>query len=273
MPGPNFMVIGAQKCGTSWLSEMIRQHPDVYAPIRKELHFFNLRRNYRRGMDWYQGQFSDYGGQKAIGEFTPNYLWICPNQQEVEERGVIDNIPQIVHRWYPDLKMIVCMRDPVKRAMSAHCHFMRSRTFPPTSRIMDVGYTNGIITMGYYYKQISEWLKYFPRENFLFLVYEEDVLRNKMATMRTVFRFLGVDESFVPERMDEKYNVRSGDLYLRMNYYFPSFTKKSFRVFPFLYSVNFPKIEWSDGEIRQLSKMYAEANSGLSGLINRSVPW
>ena len=127
--------------------------------------------------------------------------------------------------------------------------------------------------MGYYYKHISEWLKYFPRERFLFLVYEEDVQRNKMATMRTVFRFLGVDESFVPERMDEKYNARSGHLYLRMNYYFPAFTKKSFRVFPFLYSVNFPKIEWSDGEIRQLSKMYAEANSGLSELINRSVPW
>jgi len=75
MVDPNFMLIGAQKCGTSWLAAMLRQHPDIFVPEKKELHFFNLKSNYARGIEWYRKQFDGWSGQKLVGDCTPNYLW------------------------------------------------------------------------------------------------------------------------------------------------------------------------------------------------------
>jgi len=67
-PRPTFLLIGAQKAGTTWISAMLRAHPEVFVPRAKELHYFNLKENHARGMDWYLGQFGEYAGQKAIGE-------------------------------------------------------------------------------------------------------------------------------------------------------------------------------------------------------------
>lgn len=273
MSDPNFMIIGAQKSGTSWLAKMIRQHPDVYAPEKKELHFFNLQENYSKGIDWYRTQFAGRNGEIAVGESTPNYLWQCNNQQEIDELGVIPDIAEQVHRHYPDLKLIVSMRDPVDRAVSAYYHFIRSRKYSPRSRILDVGHTNGILTMGYYYRYINEWLKYYPIDHFLFLVYEEDIKKNKLETLKKTFRFLNVDENFIPENVNSRYNTRSGHLFLHMNYYSPLWTRRFFRLFPALRPVNFPKIEVGPDEMEKLSQMYAKENEGLAALIKRPLPW
>lgn len=273
MTDPNFMLIGAQKSGTSWLAKMVRQHPDVYTPEKKELHFFNLEENYSKGLDWYREQFADHNGEKAIGEFTPNYLWMCPNQDEIKNLGVIPNIAERVYKQYPELKLIVSMRDPVDRAISAYFHFIRSRKFPPSSRIFDIGHRHGIITMGYYYRQIHEWMKFYPKDRFLFLIYEEDIIKNKLDTLRRTFRFLGVDESFVPENMDDRYNTRSGHLYLHMNYYSPFLARRFFRLLPALRPLDFPKIALTPDEIEKLSQTYAEENQLLANLIKRPLPW
>ncbi len=273
MPNPNFMVIGTQKGGTSWLARMMRQHPDIYAPDKKELHFFNLKENYNLGMDTYRSFFDGHSVEKAIGEFTPNYLWICPNKKEIEELGVIPNIPELIHRQYPKLKFIVCLRNPVDRAVSAFYHFIRARSYPPYSRIHKIGHTNGIISMGLYRKHIEEWLKYFPIEQFHFVVYEEDIRKNKLATLQEVFRFLEVDDNFLPENLETKYNARKGHLYLYLNYYSPFAARIFFKMFNGLKPINFPKIRLKPEELEELSQFYAKENQGLDELINRRLPW
>lgn len=270
---PNFMVIGAQKGGTSWLANMLKQHPDVFAPEKKEQHFFNLRENYDQGIDSYRSKFQGRRNEKAIGEFTPNYLWICPNQQEIDHIGVIPNIPEIVHQHYPDLKLIVSLRDPVDRAVSAFYHFIRTRVIPPSSKILEIGHTNGIITMGDYLQHLQRWLEYYPIERFHIMIYEEDVARNKIESLRRVFRFLDIDESFEPANQNSKINARMGHLYMRIYYHAPFFARGLFKLLPVLRPVNFPKISVSESEIAQLKSRYRETNKGLAELIGRPLPW
>ena len=80
---PTFLVIGAQKCGTTWLAEMVSQHPEVAVGKVKELSFFNKIPNYRKGLKWYEDQFNVTGSTKAIGEFTPNYFWTSNDEKEI----------------------------------------------------------------------------------------------------------------------------------------------------------------------------------------------
>ena len=66
---PSFLIIGAQKAGTSWFAEKLRQHPDVYMPAR-ELHYFDKDSNFRRGLSWYESHFAEVKGQRALGGTT-----------------------------------------------------------------------------------------------------------------------------------------------------------------------------------------------------------
>lgn len=273
MHDPNFLVIGFQKCGTTWLSKMMRQHPQIFTPEKKELHFFNLKKNYEQGIDSYRACFSERTDEIAVGEFTPNYAWNCTNEKEIAELGVRQNIAETIHGYYPSIKLIVVLRNPVDRAVSAYHHFMRSRKYAPGSNLMDVGQSNGIISMGNYYDHLRQWLDYFPREQFLFLIYEDDIKRNQERTFRNIFEFLGVDKDFLPENTANRYNTKAGSLFLYTNYYFPSLAKKIFGTFPSLKSVQFPKIEIEPKDLRELSELYAKTNDGLGGLIGRTLPW
>jgi len=180
---PNFLIIGVQKCGTSWLSQMLRQHPDIFAPPKKELHFFNKQSNYNRGIEWYRGHFSGFSGQKAIGEFTPNYFWICRDNKESKESGRTSNVPFLLYKHYPDMKFVILFRDPVDRAISAYYHHIRARRISPSTPISEVWHQYGILSMGFYYSQLCEWLKLFSLNQFLILIYEHDIVKNKEETV------------------------------------------------------------------------------------------
>ena len=271
--GPNFLLIGGQRCGTTWLSEMIRQHPDVFAPATKELHFFDKKSNLKKGLQWYREQFAGYQGQKAIGEFTPNYLWVCPVENEIQDGDHYWDIPSLVREHYPRIKLLVSLRDPVQRAISAYYHHMHRRRYAPTRRIMEVGYRYGIISMGFYYAHLTKWFEFFPPEQFLILIYEQDIAQNSEQTTRRVYRFLEVDESFRPTNMDRRYYARYGSLYIYLNYYFPKLTRFLVRIIPAVRYVNFPEITVTEAEIEELSKIYVDQNRRLEALLGQSLPW
>ncbi len=273
MPDPTFLLIGAQKCGTSWLSEMIRQHPDVFAPPLKELHFFNKEDNYQKGLEWYRSLFSDHKGEKAIGEFTPNYMWTSLDEREIEESRRTRNIPELVYQHYPEIKLIVTLRDPVSRAVSAFYHHIRERRIHPQSRILNVGHRYGIISIGFYDVHLHNWLQVFPRDQFLIFFYETDIVQNKEQTLRGVYRFLGVDEGIVPENIHARHNPRDSHLYMYLHYYFPRVTYRLAKVVPVLNWIDFPKIEVSDEEVGELSRLYSPHKQALASLLECRLPW
>ena len=100
---PNFLVIGSARCGTSWLDENLRQHPEVYLPRDdKEVHFFDNK--YHMGIEWYE-RFFEGSEAQAIGEVTPSYLYYGHVAGRIKEH-------------VPDVKMIALLRNPAERAYS-----------------------------------------------------------------------------------------------------------------------------------------------------------
>jgi hypothetical protein len=265
---PNFLLIGVQKCGTSWLSQMIRQHPDVFTPNIKELHFFNKQYNYYRGIEWYRNFFSGYSNEIAIGEFTPNYFWICQDNEESDESGRVPDVPALIKKQYPSMKLILIFRNPIDRAISAYFHHIGARRISPATKLSEVWQHYGIFSMGLYYSQLCEWLKYFPLKQFLILIYENDIVKNKEETLRIVYRFLGVDENFCPQNLDGKYNVRPGHLYMHLNYFYPMLAKLLKR---FILRIDFPRIKIERLEIEQLGQLYSKENRQLASLLDRKL--
>lgn len=102
---PNFLIIGAQKGGTSSLYKNLAKHPKVAKAFHKEPHFFDF--NYEKGLDWYKAFFPSKIelGDKITGEATPYYIFH-------------PDVPRRVFNDLPKTKLIVMLRNPVKRAFS-----------------------------------------------------------------------------------------------------------------------------------------------------------
>ncbi|MCH9800315.1 MAG: sulfotransferase domain-containing protein [Actinomycetia bacterium] len=111
MVKPTFLIAGAMKAGTTSLYSAVRSHPEVGRATRKELHFFD--RHYDRGMDWYEDQFRLRRKQTQVGEGTPVYMY----DRRLRKR---------IARDLPDIRLIVSLRDPIKRSYS---HFWHSKRY------------------------------------------------------------------------------------------------------------------------------------------------
>ena len=272
MPSPNFLIIGAQKSGSSWLARHLRQHPEVFL-ARGELHFFDKDFNFARGREWYESHFAGATGERAIGEKTPDYLWA----NGLGAEGHLPDVHRNIHAYYPDAKLIVVMRNPVTRAVSAVHHMIRSGRCSPLHRIDDllIGSKrhllerHGIIEKGRYHEQIAAYLDYFPREQFLFLFFEEDVLKTPHETLALACEFLGVDRGFDFGRVNQAVNEFNRSIPgLAVTYYF----RNAERVGRFLdrrlpHEKKKPRPE----TIARLHALYAEDNEKLFALVGRRI--
>lgn len=270
---PNFLIIGAQKSGTSWLHAMLRQHPDVFMP-EEELHFFDKQQHFARGVAWYEAHFDAAAGRTAVGEKTPDYLWA--NGQGVE--GHLPDVHRNLHSVVPDAKLIVVLRDPVERAVSAVLHLLRTRRVSPLHSLDDllVGEArhlvrgHGVIEYGFYCEQIEAYLELFDRERMLVLIFEEEVRRDPEAALRRVCGFLGVDPDFAFAEASEGVNVaRRSRLGLLADYAFPALGALWRRVDAFLPAY---RPTPSDAARRELQALYRKPNEELFELLGRRVP-
>jgi hypothetical protein len=220
MPAPTFLCIGAQKCGTTWLASAVAQHPEVGTGRKKELHFFDQREAYARGLGWYESQFRTGSATRAIGEFTPNYWRTVGTPTESVFLGSAERVAAA----YPDLRLIVCLRDPVERAISAYFHNIKAGRLSPAVSLVDaVRERPGLRDFGNYGSQLDAWLTHYPLDRFLFLVYEEDIRPDdaKPAALRRTFEHLGVDPDFAPQDTSVQRNVRLSDFEMRRRHASP----------------------------------------------------
>jgi len=201
-PKPSFLIVGAQKAGTSSLFSYLGQHPDITLPSTKELHFFDLQ--YNMGIDWYESLFPENADDeiKITGEASPYYLFH-------------PLVPEYVRYHYPGMKLIVLLRDPVDRAYS-HFQMERKRNAEPESsfmlavemennrireeeqKILRREITSGskfqdwsYIKRGLYGQQLQRWLGFFPGEQFL-IIRSEDFFSSTLFWMQQVHSFLGI---------------------------------------------------------------------------------
>jgi hypothetical protein len=203
---------------------------------------------------------------------TADYLWTTNDTAELIESDRNPNVPALVRKYYPDQKFIVILRDPVERAISAFYHHIRARRIPPTASILQAGKRLGILSMGYYDQHLEHWFSEFDSERFLILIFEEDIKANPMNAMKKVFRFLDVDEEFVPPGADKRVHSTSNHLYMRINYYFP-LLGKLFKHYPSLLLGLEWKIQIGGEDRRFLIEHYKPHNERLGSMLGRSLPW
>ena len=208
---PTFLVLGAQKAGTTSLHRYLSEDPAVLRASPKEVRYFS--RTYDRGDRWYRAQFPlrarrvlgrlQVGVWPAVGEASPQYLFH-------------PLAPARVHAFDPLMKLIAVLRDPVDRAYSQYqmqlrwgyehgsfedalaleeaeldAELAKFYDDPPvyTTLVNRISY----VARGRYAEQLERWLEFFPREQLLVLVSEELVTEPEEA-MSSVARFLGIPE-------------------------------------------------------------------------------
>jgi len=187
----NFICIGAQKAGTTTLADILCQHSEICIPPIKETKFFLFDGDFTKGLPFYNSYFSNYKGQIAVGEFDPDYLLFPFTAKRIAE--TLGNA----------IKILVVLRNPADRAYSHYLmtrkkgleeHEFENAILEEKNRKKDIKTQKifAYLERGLYGKQLNEFLQVFPRENFLFLVFEEDFLKNRESTIKHVQQFLNV---------------------------------------------------------------------------------
>ncbi|MDP6352913.1 MAG: sulfotransferase [Alphaproteobacteria bacterium] len=222
---PDFIIIGAQKSGTTWLAWCLRQHPQLFL-ASDEIHFFDIDRHFSMGPDWYRKHFTDAKEGQVVGEKTPDYLW-NNEKLEIEPKDIAARI----HKTLPNAKLIIILRDPVTRAISALNHQIRGgriSPFVPTRKIfLDSAKERwsefGIMSRGYYRRQIENYYNYFDKSNIKIFFYEDDMIKNPASTLSESCDFLSVSSHRMPKVKKRRPNSgMNSKLGLIINYYVPS---------------------------------------------------
>lgn len=179
---PDFLFIGPDKTGSSWMYEMLRLHPQCFVPAAKDLYFFN--RYYHFGMDWYRKFFNPADAALALvkGELSHDYLF----SELAADR---------IKKQLPGVKLITCLRDPVDRTFSHYLYLVRSgltrapfrealRQFPE------------LIDNSQYATHLQVYFDRFPKEQILILSFNDFKMDSRDFASQ-LFNFLDVD--FVEE--------------------------------------------------------------------------
>lgn len=171
---PNFLCVGIEKCGTTSLYDLLKQHPQVGLSRFKEPHFFNT--HWDKGLAWYEEQFSAVADHAAaIGDITPAY------------HRFPEVIPRIQQTLGNDVKILFLLREPRQRAFSHYVH-----DFARHQQVTDLVYKRYLATT-HYAHSLRQYQEAFGEENCLALIFEEDFLPGQQVMMDKVCRFLGLD--------------------------------------------------------------------------------
>jgi len=205
-PLPDFLVIGAQKAGTTALYAYLRWHPGIAGPSWKEVSFFD--RHWWRGEAWYRGQFPLRAGTRLVGEASPSYLFH-------------PLAPERARSLVPGAKLVALLRDPVDRAYSQYQHEValgrEPLSFEDALAAEDerlVGEVERLIAdprafsrawwdhtytaRGRYAEQLERWLEAFPSEQLL-VVRTEDLGERPAETYASILAFLGAEPHELPD--------------------------------------------------------------------------
>jgi hypothetical protein len=193
---PDFIVAGVRKCGTTWLDNSLRAHPDIYMPAAtKELFFFD--RYWARGAAWYANYFTGARLGQVCGEVSPTYF-------------TAPEAPARILATVPGVKLVFVFRDPVERVVSLY-HHMRARgdTALPLGQAIEA--LPDLLEEGFYAKHFARFRDAFPAGAILPLVLDD--LKTE-GGLQSLFAFLGADPTFRPrnERAYERREARSHGL-------------------------------------------------------------
>jgi tetratricopeptide (TPR) repeat protein len=203
LKGPDFLIIGVMKCGTTALYDYMIQHPQILPALEKEPNRRGLaqkREKLEQNMEYYLSLFPPLPEESKFvtGEASTLYIYF-------------PGVEQTVFDYFPNTKLIVILRNPVKRVISQYFHWLRlgqeklsleevinreikefERITEPT-QISERPNNRDYVIPGLYVYYLEKWMKLFPREQFLILR-NEDLAKNPATVMKQVFESLGLPD-------------------------------------------------------------------------------
>jgi hypothetical protein len=184
----DFLGIGAQKGGTTWLHRMLAMHPGLEFPAGKEVHFWNSKRSL--GTSWYLAQFDPPAAGVRCGEITPAYALL--------ESEVVREI----HCLNPELRVVFVLRNPINRAWSSALMALRRAEMrideASDQWFVDHFRSKGSLGRGDYAATIERWHSVFSPDQLLLLRFEE-IHEQPRQLLHRCATHLGVDPGFFHE--------------------------------------------------------------------------
>jgi hypothetical protein len=227
---PNYLIVGAMKCGTTVLQDFICMHPDVRSPLYKDINYFSLQ--YHLGIEWYLEHFP--GDQnKIIGDSSPSYFDVAVNKC----------IPNLIYSMNSGVKIIIIYRNPVERALSQFIHLKYVNKVEVLSEIEANDFFNKFnlraltqvsnldyyllqcINFSLYSRKLLYYLEVFSPDN-IFVLDSEYLKNNSYDCMRAVYNFLGLspyqDDRFNEIRYSSnvKLNVLDSEVVFMLSNFF-----------------------------------------------------
>lgn len=189
---PDWLVIGAQKSGTTSLFLLLSKNPQLFLPSQKELQFFSSDELYIRGLEWYSQQhFSDCPSNILAGEVSPQYMY---SSREASR----------IHSDMPNVKLIAILREPIDRAYSQYLMAVRrgqearslteafNASYLINEKDKESPESVRYFQFSDYESVLSSYLEFFGREKILVL-FQEDLASDPEAVLMRISKFLDID--------------------------------------------------------------------------------
>ncbi|XP_068182180.1 heparan sulfate glucosamine 3-O-sulfotransferase 1-like [Antennarius striatus] len=252
---PDAIIIGVAKAGTYALLQMLSLHSGV-AAAQREVHFFDWEENYEMGYPWYVRQMPQaFPGQLTV-EKTARYF-------------VSTQVPERIHQMNPDIKLLLIVREPTERVLSAYTHnfYKNIPKHVTTIPIMDfllidgqLNLENNALNYSLYYFHIQNWLKFFPLES-IHIVDGDELTRNPWQELKEVERFLELEPQINASFF--VFNKQKGFYCLKKNGKEVCLNDKKGRAHPFV----------EPAVLQKLYQYYHEPNKRFFQLVGRTFNW
>ena len=200
----DFIMIGAQKCATSWVYYCLRDHPEICLPQKKrEVEYIGGDRYQKRGTAWFKSLLDHCEANRVVGDVSVDYL--------IDPRS-----PKAVERHTSEVKLIVSLREPVDRAVSAYFWNLRRGSVQDLDVSVGLnravqawldapgldGYdpnacVRNLIARGMYAEQLRRYADRFGRRD-LFVIFYDDLRKRPLDLLQKLYGFLDVDPAFKP---------------------------------------------------------------------------
>jgi len=162
---------------------------------QKEINFFSDEEKWEQGLAWYEREYKKKCQSKSkLGEFSTEYFYSV----EAAER---------IYQSYPEIKLLLSLRDPVDRAFSQYFNSIKSGAISKGTSFLDaIAKDNTYLQQGKYKAQLENYLEYFSLDSMHILVYE-DISANPLECIQSMYKFLAVDDTFIPANVNERINT------------------------------------------------------------------
>jgi len=186
---PDFFIIGAQKCGTTWLHKNLRRNPEIFMPEDKDPEIYL---NSSSDREKFYERMSAAGDDQLCGDANAAYFW-TPDLFGKHPFYNADIAESVIKYFGANIKLLILLREPIQRSISAYLHHIGMRSLDANVNLLDAPEKLGIITQSCYGNNLHHWRQVFANENILVLPAPEK--NNHHRILSQAEQFLGVAES------------------------------------------------------------------------------